>query len=374
MKNYLKHIIKKIFGTSKSPDKGNHLEEIVKRFLGRDKHIKSIRPFGSGHINDTYKVETSGGNFILQRINHKIFKDIEGLSWNIMLINEYINRNEQNFDLKIPEFYSCCGDYYTGWQGNYWRLMSFIEDSKSYDLVPNEAIALEGGKAYGKFVKILSGFPVNDLKETIPQFHDIDFRLKNFEDAVDKDIAGRVKQTQAEIDFIRQRASKMYSILQLGIAGKIPVRVTHNDTKINNVLFNRNDKAIAVIDLDTVMPGYVHYDFGDAIRTFTNTANEDEPDLSKVGINMEYFKAFARGFLSETKDILTPAEKNHLAFSAQLMTYIIGMRFFTDYLSGDTYFKTAYPEHNLVRARAQFKLLESMEMHYDEMKDFIKRL
>ena len=252
--------------------------------------------------------------------------------------------------------------------------MSFIEDSKSYDVVPNEQIALEGGKAYGKFIKILSDFPANDLKETIPQFHDIDFRLRNFENVIDTDIAGRVKETQTEIDFIRQRASQMYQILQLGIAGKIPLRVTHNDTKINNVLFNPEDKAIAVIDLDTVMPGYVHYDFGDAIRTFTNTANEDEADLSKVSINMAYFKAFARGFLSETREILSPDEKNHLAFSALLMTYIIGLRFLTDYLNGDTYFKTAYPEHNLVRARNQFKLLENMETRYDEMKRFIENL
>jgi len=173
---------------------------------------------------------------------------------------------------------------------------------------------------------------------------------------------------------VNQREDEMKMIYQLGIENRIPLRVTHNDTKINNVLFNDKDVGICVIDLDTVMPGFVHFDFGDAIRTFANSSDEDEKDLSKVSMNMEYFKAFSTGFLSEMKDVLNETEKETLAFSAKLMTFIIGLRFLTDYLEGDTYYKTNYPEHNLVRARVQFELLKSMEEQYEEMGSIIQNL
>jgi len=353
----------------------NELQQIARQFPVV-KDIQHIKAFGSGHINDTYLLHTSGKNFVLQRINHQIFTNVEGLTDNILQITRFINENHNAQNIKLPGLFPTQnGEYlYKDTQNNYWRLMSFIEDSHSYDLVPNPDIAYEGGKAYGWFVKALSDFPAGQLTETIPHFHDIDFRLQNFKTALKNDKAQRAKNVQTEIDFVVKRSQEMRLILQLGQTRKIPIRVTHNDTKINNVLFDANDKAISVIDLDTVMPGYIHYDFGDAIRTFTNTANEDEPDLSKVSINMEYFKAFARGFLQETKEVLRPEEIKHLAFSARLMTFIIGLRFLTDYLNGDTYFKTAYEQHNLVRTRVQFRLLESMEGHATEMQAFIEQL
>jgi thiamine kinase-like enzyme len=185
-------------------------------------------------------------------------------------------------------------------------------------------------------------------------------------------MANRAGGVQREIDFALNRSDEMRTIHQMGKSGRIPFRVTHNDTKINNVLFNCNDKAICVIDLDTVMPGYIHFDFGDAVRTFTNTADEDEINLKKVGMNITYFEALAEGFLSEVKGVLNIEEKKSLAFSAKFMTYIMGLRFLTDFLDGDTYYKTAYSDHNLARARAQFKLLESMECQFLKMENIIE--
>ena len=350
------------------------LKKIVSRFPDV-KNVKSITPFGSGHINDTYKVETATGRFILQRINHIVFKNVEGLTDNIVKVTQFLSQKLEgtDSDMQVVELFKAdTGKYFVNDEdGNFWRVMSFIEGSKSYDLVENDDIAYKGGKAYGLFVKLLSDFPVDTLVDTIPDFHNIDFRLDNFRKAVKADVAGRVEGLPDEIEFVEKRAEEMRKILLLGQKGEIPLRVTHNDTKINNVLFNDAGEAISVIDLDTVMPGYIHYDFGDAIRTFTNRANEDEEDLSKVSMNIRYYKAFAEGFLSETKTVLTDTELKYLPFSARLMTYIIGLRFLTDYLDGDVYYKTKYATHNLVRAKVQFRLIESMEEQSEEMEGVV---
>ncbi len=346
------------------------LKNIVNRFP-EVKNVISITPFGSGHINDTYKVETASNRYILQRVNHQIFKNVEGLTDNIVKVTQFLSQQlaGTDTDMQVVELFKAdSGKYFFNDEdGNYWRVMSFINGSKSYDLVENDEIAYKGGKAYGQFVKMLSGFPVDTLVDTILDFHNIDFRLDNFRKAVKADPAGRVGAIPDEIKFVEERADDMRKILILGKDGEIPLRVTHNDTKINNVLFNDAGETICVIDLDTVMPGYIHYDFGDAIRTFTNTANEDEKDLSKVSMNIEYYKAFAKGFLSETKSVLSEIEVKYLPFSARLMTYIIGLRFLTDYIEGDVYYKTKYPEHNLTRAKVQFRLVESMEKQFSEM-------
>lgn len=350
------------------------LINLFSQFQIKEKPTK-IFPFGSGHINDTYKVETEGNNYLLQRINHEVFQNVEGLSENFLKVTEHIKKKlaGSNSEKKTLKLYPTqTGIYFfKDKDGNYWRVMDFIGNSVSYDLVENTTIALEGGKAYGQFVKMLSDFQVETLVETIPKFHDINFRLDNFRLAIKNDSASRVSKSTTQINFIEKRAEEMKKIILLGTEGKIPLRVTHNDTKINNVLFNKSGKGICVIDLDTVMPGYIHYDFGDSIRTFTNTADEDEPDLSKVSMNPEYYEAFAKGFLEETKAILNEQELRTLAFSAKLMTYIIGLRFFTDYLEGDVYYKTKYPKHNLTRAKVQFKLVESMEEQFKFMQDCI---
>lgn len=356
---------------------GAELYQICDQFLPGIK-VQNIIPYGSGHINDTFKVESENKNYLLQRVNHSIFINVEGLTGNIIKVTQHLRNKIKNeiSQMKVLTSVETTDGYFIikDIAGNYWRMFHFIENSTSYDCVVRADLAFEGGKAYGKFMLMLDDFPARELVETIPQFHDIQFRLSNFYKSVKKDHAGRAGGAKKEIDFVNQRADEMKKILQLGIENRIPLRVTHNDTKINNVLFNARDKGICVIDLDTVMPGYVHFDFGDAIRTFTNSADEDEKELSKVSMNIEYFKAFSTGFLSEMKDVLNETEKETLAFSAKLMTFIIGLRFLTDYLEGDTYYKTNYPEHNLVRTRVQFKLLESMEEKFEDMENIIWKL
>lgn len=353
------------------------LENICNNFK-IERKILSVIPYGSGHINDTFKVTAENKNYLLQRVNHSIFKNVEGLTGNIKKVTQYLREKVKSQKLKVKvltTIETTDGNFiFKDDDGNYWRIFHFIENSKSFDLVENKNVAFEGGKAYGRFMLLLDDFPTKDLVETIPQFHDIQFRLDNFYLIMEKDATKRVGGAKKEINFVHSRAEEMKQIKQLGEKKLIPLRVTHNDTKINNVLFNSKNEGICVIDLDTVMPGFVHYDFGDAIRTFTNTADEDEKDLTKVSMNMEYFKAFSSGFLGEMRDVLNNAEINTLAFSAKLMTYVIGLRFLTDYLDGDVYYKTKYPEHNLTRARAQFKLLESMEMQVEKMEAVIKEL
>jgi len=353
------------------------LLNICKNFRIEGK-VLSIIPYGSGHINETFKVTAANKNYLLQRINHSVFKNVEGLTANIIEITHHLREKVKSQKLKVKVLTAVetiHGNFiFKDNDGNYWRIFHFIENSKSYDLVERNELAFQGGKAYGQFMLMLNDFPAKELVDTIPQFHDIEFRLNNFNGSVKKDQAGRVGGVRKEIDFVHHRSDSMKLIQELGANNRIPLRVTHNDTKINNVLFNDKDEGICVIDLDTVMPGYVHYDFGDAIRTFTNTADEDEKDLTKVSMNMEYFKAFSYGFLGEMKEVLYKAEIDTLVFSAKLMTYVIGLRFLTDYLDGDVYYKTKYPEHNLTRARAQFKLLESMEMQVEKMEAVIKEL
>jgi Ser/Thr protein kinase RdoA (MazF antagonist) len=345
---------------------------IISRFR-TDGQVKQVFPYGSGHINDSYKVYTGNQNYLLQRVNSSVFRDVPGLTSNLIKVTDRLVENNSNPAMKVLKpIMTNKGDFILKDESeNYWRVFDFIEGSKSFDRVENPGIAFEGGKAYGWFLKMLDGFPVNKLMEPIPKFHDMEFRLNNLRKAVKQDIAGRAARVRDETGFAEKRSEEMKLVSKMGIEGTIPLRVTHNDTKINNVLFDEENKAVCVIDLDTVMPGYVHFDFGDAIRTFANTADEDEKDVSKVRMNLELFEAFSKGFLSETKTILKPAELATLAFSARMMTYIIGIRFLTDYLEGDTYYKTQYPEHNLVRARVQFRLIESMEEQFEEMQGVI---
>ena len=221
---------------------------------------------------------------------------------------------------------------------------------------------------------MLSDLPGEPLYETIPFFHDIEKRLETFRQVLTADKAGRAEAASDAVNFVIKRSEEMKIILHLGRKGEIPLRITHNDTKFNNILLDENDKALCVIDLDTVMPGYIHYDFGDAIRTAANIAAEDEKELSKVKMDINLFEAYADGYLSETRETLNAVEKEYLAFAPRLITYTIALRFLTDYLDGDNYFKIHHEHHNLQRARAQLKLVESMEEQYEEMKKIIRKL
>ena len=266
--------------------------------------------------------------------------------------------------------------YYTAPDGDYFRAYVFVKDSISYDAVESAALFQKSGEAFGRFQHLLADFPAETLYETIPNFHNTLWRYENeFLPAVEADKAGRAAAVQAEIQFVKDRKADTHRLSDLAAAGQLPLRVTHNDTKLNNVLFDATaGEAICVIDLDTVMPGLAHYDFGDSIRFGANTAAEDEADLSKVSLDLEYFGAYAKGFLSQAGESLTQTEIDQLAFSAKLMTFECGMRFLTDYLNGDTYFKTAYPEHNLVRARNQFALVADMERKMNQMEALIAAL
>lgn len=258
--------------------------------------------------------------------------------------------------------------------GNYWRMYNFIRGSRSYDIIENTQLAREGGKAFGTFQLLTTDLDCASLAETIPGFHNIATRLTTFRETVEKDSVGRVAETRDDIRFAEERSEEMRRILHLGMAGRIPVRVTHNDTKINNVLFSEQGKAICIIDLDTVMPGYSLYDFGDAIRTGASAAAEDEKDLSKVDLRIDLFSAYAEGYLSAARAFLVPEEIRNLAFSARFMTFIIGLRFLTDYLDGDHYFRIREEKHNLVRARSQFRLVSRMEEHAAQMEQIISQL
>jgi hypothetical protein len=360
-----------------------NLENIFRRFNAEGSFRKAY-PYGSGHIHDTFLAETgeaANDNYILQRLNNKVFRNIPALQDNIERVTGHLRKKLLATQGSNPKRESLTlipakdgKSWITDESGAFWRMYIFITDHKSYNIVDNPSKAFEGGKAIGKFQAMLSDLGGKPLNETIPWFHDIEKRLEAFHNKMKEDPAGRVKQLRAEIRETDSRADEMMTILNLGREGKIPRRITHNDTKFNNILLDQNDKALCVIDLDTVMPGYVHYDFGDAIRTAANTAAEDEADLEKVSMDMELFRAYAWGYLDETRTTLNEAEKTWLAFAPKLITYTIAVRFLTDYIDGDNYFKIHHPDHNLQRARAQFRLLASMEEQYREMQLAINKL
>ena len=341
-------------------------------------------PFGSGHIHDTYKVTTAEAgqpNYILQKINTNIFRDVEELQSNIFQVTSYIRKKLATVPGSDPDRETLTiipardGKlYYRDEEGGYWRVYLFIERHKSYDRVETTEQAYQGGRAIGRFERLIAGLDPSGIYEVLPGFHDMELRLNNFFSVLEKDPENRASAIRKDIQFVMDRAEEMKIIKELGKAGKIPLRITHNDTKFNNVLLDENDKSLCVIDLDTVMPGYIHYDFGDAIRTSANSTFEDEKDLEKVFVRMDLFEAFTKGFLEETRNELSTPEKNHLAFSACMMTFIIGLRFLTDYLDGDHYFKIHHPGHNLERARVQFKLVKSMEDHAEEMEEIVRKL
>lgn len=361
----------------------SNLTEIVNQFDAQGT-VTSIEPFGSGHINDSYLVTSvpeTAPDYVLQRINHGIFKNVPGLISNILKVTGHLRQKLSvkgaglDFFKVVQLTQSKTGDFFVHDQeGNYWRLYDYIRGSKSYDIVINPELAFEGGKAFAIFQHLTSDMAASSLFEIIPDFHNIASRLDTFRETVLRDRAGRVKEVEHEIAFVEARAEKMHAILRLGEHGLIPFRVTHNDTKINNILFNDENKAISVVDLDTVMPGFVLYDFGDAIRTGASTAAEDEADLSKVNIDLGLFEAYSTGYLEIARNFLNKTVIEHLAFSAKFMTYIIGLRFLTDHIDGDHYYKTGFPGHNLQRARAQFKLLRSMEQNFHQMQAVISKL
>jgi N-acetylhexosamine 1-kinase len=335
----------------------------------------STRPFGSGNINDTYLIIAENGLFTLQGVNTSVFKDPYRLMDNITSVTSHILRAleaEGRTDQYTLEFLPTDnGSYLIECENRAYRVCKFIA-AHSIDCPEKPEHLYEAGKAFGSFGQMLSDFDAETLYEVIPGFHDTAARYLAFEEAVKNGNPDRVAETAEEIAFVRAHRD-VTSVVTDGIkSGEIPLRVTHNDTKINNILFDQDDHCVAVIDLDTVMPGSLLYDFGDAMRSGGCSVSENEADLDKVFFLPENFEAYVRGYLSEFPDI-TPREKELLPFSAMLLTYECGMRFLTDYLNGDVYFKTAYRGHNLVRARNQFALVRDIEKKMDVLRDIVAR-
>jgi hypothetical protein len=344
----------------------------------------SARPYGSGHIHDTFLIKTkekSCPDYILQRINHDIFKDVPRLMENIVRVTGHIRGKLDAMPGSDPgrevltvipamdgRFYHLDGN------GHYWRCYLFIDRHRSFDRVDSPERAAAGGRHFGRFLKLLADLPGPPLHETIVGFHDLEEHLRMFSADLQADPCGRAKELAVEIAFVLERAEAMKLILRLGRAGRIPLRVTHNDTKFNNILFAERGGGACIVDLDTVMPGFVHYDFGDAVRSGCNQAIEDEPDLERVTLDIDLFGGFAKGFLASLSGCLSGEETAHLAFSAKLFAYQIGLRFLSDFLAGDRYFKIKYPGHNLQRARVQFRLLGSMEKQFAQMEDIVSGL
>jgi Ser/Thr protein kinase RdoA (MazF antagonist) len=331
----------------------------------------SAAPYGSGHINDTYAVafNQAGASlrYIFQRINHEIFKDPAALMENIKRVTSHqasklVGRSDSSRrTLTVVETRAGL-PYHLDEGGNYWRVYPMIEGAQSHDVLETPTQAFNAAKAFGGFQKLLVDLPGGRLQETIPHFHDTPKRLDAFKEALMRDSANRALDAKPEIDFVLARVPMASRLLDLHAAGKIPERVTHNDTKLNNVLIDEvTNEGLCVIDLDTVMPGLALYDFGDMVRTGTSPASEDERDLSKVRARLDMFTALLEGYLSEAAVFLNDTEKELLPFSGMLITFEIGIRFLTDFLSGDVYFKTSRPGHNLDRCRTQFKLVESLE-------------
>jgi Ser/Thr protein kinase RdoA (MazF antagonist) len=341
-----------------------------------------IAPYGSGHINHTYLLKSDQlqhPDYLLQKINNYVFKDVDGLMNNVARVIRHLKDKlrkdpgaDENKEVLTLLPARDGKQYYQDSKGEYWRIYHYLDDTKSYDLVTSTTQAFEGGKAFGRFQLLLADLDAALLIETIPNFHHIEKRLQTFEQSCIQDAVSRKKDCQPEIDFIRERAERMCIILEKGRKGLIPLRITHNDTKFNNVLLDPQDNAQCVIDLDTVMPGYVAYDFGDAVRTIINTCVEDEPDLSKISLNTSLFKAYTEGYLQEAIDFLTDEEIESLIEGAFLLPYMQAVRFLTDFLDGDKYFKIHSPLHNLQRTRAQLQLLSKLEEQEHTLRKIIK--
>lgn len=339
--------------------------------------VLTVKQLTTGHINDSYIVDAESGRYMFQRVNHEVFKNVPELMENMLLISNHVkNRNSiEESGFVVPELVNTNdGNYFLkDADGNFWRMYRFIE-GKTFDLITDISIATEGASAVGLFHALLSDLDVSKLYYTIPRFHDLDFRMDNFYKALETDCVKRSLKCHNEINKLIQFSHEVSPLHDQGKLGLFPLRVTHNDTKFNNILFNNNDKAIGLIDLDTVMPGYLLYDFGDAIRTVANTAAEDEADLSAIEINMDLFEAYTRGYLKNAQSFITASEKEFLALSAKYMTFIMAIRFLTDYLNGDTYYRIHHEHHNLQRSRAQIKLIESMNQQFGRMQDLIDEL
>lgn len=346
------------------------LMEIAARFRLAGEPL-SVKPLGEGgFINDTYRVRTADGqpDYLLQRKNGSVFPDIPAIMDNTRRVTDHLKRKVREEggdpDREVLTPVAVKEDAKRLWtrddDGNYWTACVFIDGSVTLQSVDSAAVAEAGGRGIGRFHRMMADFQ-GELAPSIPGFHNLRLRFSQWDAAVKADRAGRVKDLTEEIEWIESRRGEIMAFQEMIERGEFPLRATHNDTKISNFLFNEDLTPLCVIDLDTLMTAPVFNDFGDAIRSYTNTGAEDDRHLSRVGFSREYYDAYTRGFLAECGDVLTEAERRWLPFAGRFITFEQVLRFLMDYIDGDRYYKIAYPEHNLVRTRAQYRLLSSME-------------
>lgn len=355
------------------------LDEVVSNFQFQE-NLLTVENYGNGHINDTYLLQFEGEKMILQRMNKAIFNRPVELMENIVNVTSYLQNiieknggdpKRETLNVILTKSGEPC---YCDSNGEYWRAYRFIEGAICYEQVEHAEDFYQSGLAFGNFQRLLAEFPAETLHETIVGFHDTRARFQVFKQAVAEDICGRAAEVQAEIAFVMEHEHLANVFGELMDKGELPVRVTHNDTKLNNIMMDaKTGRGLCVIDLDTVMPGLAMNDFGDSIRFGASTAAEDERDLSKVSCSMELYEAFAKGFIEGCGGRLTDIEIDLMPRGAQVMTYECGMRFLTDYLQGDVYFKTHREGQNLDRCRTQFKLVQDMENKWDTMCEIIQK-
>lgn len=361
------------------------LEDAVYAF-GFGPQCSYVKPFGEGHINETYAVYMPGQDgkevplYVLQRININVFKNPDQVMDNIFGVTEYLRNiiRQEGGDLDretLSYIKTKDGEsYFEDDNGQPWRCLHYVQNSVCYQQVERPEQFYQSALSFGHFLKQLGEYPAESLYETIPQFHDTRKRFRDFVEAERKDVKNRARVCRSEIDFVLAREKDCGTLMEQLEDGVLPLRVTHNDTKLNNILFDKDtEEGLCIIDLDTIMPGLAANDFGDSIRFGASTAEEDEQDLEKVHFDIDLYEIYVKGYLEMAKEVLTPAEIESLPWGARLMTLECGMRFLADFLQGDVYFKTAYPEHNLVRARTQFRLVKEMEEQFDKMKDVLKK-
>jgi aminoglycoside phosphotransferase (APT) family kinase protein len=362
-----------------------HLQEISKQFqiYGQILHAE---PCKIGHINETYTATYDQGGilvrYIHQKINQSVFKDPAAVMENIMRVTTHIQhkliaQGAREATRKVLTVVPTRDgkSFYVDGNGECWRTYVFVEKVQSFESVQSTQQALDAGEAFGTFQSLLADLPGQRLHETIPEFHNTRRRFEALEQAVQDDHCNRARFAAKQIAFAIAQKPWLGTLLDAHARGEIPERITHNDTKFNNVMMDwETGRAMCVVDLDTVMPGLVLYDFGDMVRTTTSPTLEDEKDLSKVEVQMPMFEALARGYVSAAGSFLTPAERSYLAFSGKLITFTIGIRFLADYLAGDVYFRVHRPDHNLDRVRTQFKLVESIAHQQEAMQAFVDSL
>ena len=352
------------------------LQSIVAQF-NIEGNVTEVKPLGNGLINTTYKVVTEGAapDYVLQHVNNAIFPDVEMLMGNIVAVTGHIRAKYEaagvdDIARKVLSFVQAKDGKYFYFDGEkYWRVMVFVPDTISQSAVTPESSYIVG-ETFGNFQAMLADIPVQ-LGETIKDFHNMEFRLWQLREAVKENKVGRLAEVQWLVDELEKRAEVMCKGEQLHREGKLAKRICHCDTKVDNILFDQDGKVLCVIDLDTVMPNFIFSDFGDFLRSAANTGKEDDKDLDNVNFNMDIFKAFTEGYLKSARCFLTPLEIENLPYAAALFPYMQTVRFLADYINGDTYYKTQYAEHNLVRSKAQFKLLQSVEAATPAMQAFI---